>query len=91
MRDSTIKFDKEHLCATCELGKQSRKSHPTVVNTKEIEPLELLHIDLCGQSAIESIGGNRCTLVIVDDFYRFTWMHFLKKKSEAIPKLMDFI
>ncbi|XP_023745845.1 uncharacterized protein LOC111894012 [Lactuca sativa] len=33
-----LKFDKEHLCAACEMGKQSRKSHPTRINTKIIEP-----------------------------------------------------
>nr|KAJ0214865.1 hypothetical protein LSAT_V11C300139970 [Lactuca sativa] len=47
---------KEHLCAACEMGKQSRRSHPTRINTKIVEALQLLHIDLCGPSAIESIG-----------------------------------
>ena len=84
------KFDKEHLCAACEMGNQSRKSHPTRVNTKIIEPLELLRIDLCGPSAIESIGGSKYILVIVDDFSRFTWVFFLKQKSEA-TKLKPFI
>ena len=86
-----LKYDKDHLCAACEMGKQSRKSHPTIVNTKVIEPLELLHIDLCGPSAIESIGGNKYILVIVDDFSRFTCVFFLKQKSEATPRLKDFI
>ena len=53
-----LKYDKDHLYSACEMGKQSRKSHPTIVNTKLIEPLELLYIDLCGPFAIESIGGN---------------------------------
>ena len=73
------------------MGKQSRKSHPTRVNTKIIKPLELLHIDLCGPSEIESIGGSKYILVIVDDFSRFTWVFFLKQKSEATPKLKAFI
>ena len=86
-----LKFDKEHLCAACEMGKQSRQSHPSIINTKVIEPLELLHIDLCGPSSIESIGGNKYILVIVDDFSRFTWTFFLKQKSEAVTKLKLFI
>ena len=61
------------------------------MNTKVIELLELLHIDLCGPSTIESIGGNKYRHVIIDDFSRFTWVHFLKKKSEPKPKLKDFI
>ena len=61
------------------------------MNTKVIEPLKLLHIDICGPSAIESIGGNRYILVIVNDFSRFTWVYFLKPKSEATPQLKEFI
>ena len=30
-----LKFDKEHLCAACEMGKQSRKSHPTRIKYKD--------------------------------------------------------
>ena len=30
-------------------------------------------------------------LVIVDNFSRFTWVYFLKQKSEATPKLKNFI
>lgn len=86
-----LKFDKEHLCATCEMGKQSRKSHPSRINTNIVEALELLHIDLCGPSTIEIIGGSKFILVIVDDFSRFTWVFFLKQKSEATPKLKMFI
>ena len=51
----------------------------------------MLHIDLCGPSSIQSIGGNKYILVIVDDFSRFTWVFFLKQKSEATPKLKLFI
>ncbi|KAL7585167.1 uncharacterized protein LOC111912704 [Lactuca sativa] len=86
-----LKFDKDHLCAACEMRKQSRKSHPFIVNTKVIEPLELLHIDLCRPSSIESVGGSKYILVIVDDFLCFTWVFFLRQKSEETPKLKDFI
>lgn len=53
------------------MGKKSRKSHSSIMNTKIVEPLELIHIDLCGPSSIESIGGNKYILVIFDDFSRF--------------------
>ena len=63
-----LKYDKDHLRATREMGKQSRKSHYSIINTTIVEPLELFHINLCGPSSIESIGGNKYILVIVDDF-----------------------
>ncbi|GJU70119.1 retrovirus-related pol polyprotein from transposon TNT 1-94, partial [Tanacetum coccineum] len=45
--------------------------------------LELLHMDLFGPSAVQSYGGNFYTLVIVDDYSRYTWTRFLKHKNEA--------
>ncbi|KAI3515898.1 hypothetical protein L1887_14803 [Cichorium endivia] len=86
-----LKYDRDRLCDACELGKQSRKSHSTIINTKIIEPLELLHIDLCGPSAIESVAHNKYILVVVDDFSRFTWVFFLKQKSEAALNMINFI
>ncbi|GJX46908.1 retrovirus-related pol polyprotein from transposon TNT 1-94 [Tanacetum coccineum] len=44
---------------------------------------ELLHMDLFGPSAVQSYGGNFYTLVIVDDYSRYTWTRFLKHKNEA--------
>ncbi|KAI3493568.1 hypothetical protein L1887_40768 [Cichorium endivia] len=86
-----LNYDKDRLCDACELGEQSRKSHSTIINTKITEPLELLHIDLCGPSAIESVAHNKYILVVVDDFSRFTWVFFLKQKSEAATNMINFI
>ncbi|KAI3766946.1 hypothetical protein L2E82_17026 [Cichorium intybus] len=86
-----LRYDKDRLCDACELGKQSRKNHSTIINTKILETLELLHIDLCGPSAIESVAHNKYILVVVDDFSRFTWVFFLKQKSEAASNMINFI
>jgi hypothetical protein len=40
-------------------------------------PLELLHMDLFGPIAYLSIGRSKYGLVIVDDFFHFTWVFFL--------------
>jgi hypothetical protein len=52
--------------------------------------LELLHMDLFGPSAVRSYGGNRYTLVIVDDYSRYTWTRFLSDKTEAFEKFEIF-
>ncbi|GJU65736.1 retrovirus-related pol polyprotein from transposon TNT 1-94 [Tanacetum coccineum] len=64
-----LKFD-QHFCDACKIGKQAHASHKAknIVSTSRC--LELLHIDLFGPSAIRSYGGNRYTLVIVDDYSR---------------------
>jgi transposase InsO family protein len=54
-------------------------------------PLEMLHIDLFGPIAYVSIGGNKCGLVIVDDYSHFTWVIFLQDKSETQEVLKKFL
>lgn len=73
------------------MGKQSRKSLSSIINTKIIESVKLIHIDLCGPSSIESIGGNKYILVTVDDFSLFTWIFFLKQKYETTQRMINFV
>ncbi|GJU57417.1 retrovirus-related pol polyprotein from transposon TNT 1-94 [Tanacetum coccineum] len=47
-------------------------------------------MDLFGPSTVWSYGGNRYTLVIVDDYSRYTWTRFLKDKTEAIDQFEIF-
>ncbi|GJW76555.1 retrovirus-related pol polyprotein from transposon TNT 1-94 [Tanacetum coccineum] len=65
---------------------QAHTSHKAknMVSTKRC--LELLHMDLFGPLAIKSYGGNLYTLVVVDDYSRYTWTRFLKTKNEAFEK-----
>ena len=44
-------------------------------------------MDLFGPVNIQSISKKRYTLVIVDDFTRFTWVYFIAKK-DAVPQLI---
>jgi hypothetical protein len=47
------------------------------------KPLEMLHMDLFDPVAYISISGNKYSLVIVDDYSRFTWVFFLQDKSKS--------
>nr|GEW41314.1 retrovirus-related Pol polyprotein from transposon TNT 1-94 [Tanacetum cinerariifolium] len=78
-----FKYHKEHLCPSCEQGKRKRASHPPKPVPNLRQRLHLLHIDLCGPMRIASINGKRYVLVIVDDYSRYTWVHFLRSKDEA--------
>ncbi|GJZ18145.1 retrovirus-related pol polyprotein from transposon TNT 1-94, partial [Tanacetum coccineum] len=86
-----FKYHKEHLCLSCEQGKSKRASHPPkpVPNLKQ--RLHLLHMDLCGPMRVESINGKRYVLVIVDDYSRYTWVHFLRSKDEAPEVIKTFL
>ncbi|GJY83044.1 retrovirus-related pol polyprotein from transposon TNT 1-94 [Tanacetum coccineum] len=48
-------------------------------------------MDLCGPMRVESFNGKRYVLVIVDDYSRYTWTHFLRPKDEPPEVLIDFL
>ncbi|GJY84832.1 retrovirus-related pol polyprotein from transposon TNT 1-94 [Tanacetum coccineum] len=48
-------------------------------------------MDLCGPIRVESINGKKYVLVIVDDYSRYTWTHFLRSKDETPGVLIDFL
>nr|GEU51282.1 ribonuclease H-like domain-containing protein [Tanacetum cinerariifolium] len=91
-----FKYHKEHLCLSCEQGKSKRASHPPKPVPNSRQRLHLLHMDLCGPMRIASINGKRINgkryvLVIVDDYSRYTWVHFLRSKDEALEVIRKFL
>nr|GEX51561.1 retrovirus-related Pol polyprotein from transposon TNT 1-94 [Tanacetum cinerariifolium] len=84
-----FKYHKEHLCPLREQGKSKRASHPPKPVPNSRQRLNLLHMDLCGPMRITSINGKRYVLVIVDDYSRYTWVHFLRSKDEAPETLVE--
>ncbi|GJY61228.1 retrovirus-related pol polyprotein from transposon TNT 1-94 [Tanacetum coccineum] len=86
-----LKFVKDHLCSSCELGKAKRKSFHTKTTSSSKIWLQLLHMDLCGPMRVESINGKKYVLVIIDDYSRYTWTHFLRSKDETLDVLIDFL
>ncbi|GJU92342.1 retrovirus-related pol polyprotein from transposon TNT 1-94 [Tanacetum coccineum] len=86
-----FKYHKEHLCPSCEQGKSKRSIHPPKPIPNSKQRLHLLHMDLCGPMRIASINGKRYVLVIVDDYSRYTWVHFPQSKDEAPEVIKTFL
>nr|GEW04147.1 hypothetical protein [Tanacetum cinerariifolium] len=86
-----LKFVKDHLCSSYELGKAKQKSFQTKTTLSSKRRLQLLHIELCGPMRVASINGKKFVLVIVDDYYKYTWTHFLRSKDETSKVLIDFL
>ncbi|GJR00998.1 retrovirus-related pol polyprotein from transposon TNT 1-94 [Tanacetum coccineum] len=84
-----LKFDQKFYDA-CKMGKQAHTSHKAKNIVSTTRCLELLHMDLFGPSAVRSYRGNRYTLVIVNDYSRYTWTRFLKDKIEAFNQFEIF-
>nr|GEW14305.1 hypothetical protein [Tanacetum cinerariifolium] len=86
-----LKFVKDHVCSSCELGKAKRKSFQTKTTPSSKRRLQLLHMDLCGPMRVENINGKKYVLIIIDDYSRYTWTHFLRSKDETPKVLIDFL
>nr|GEX68039.1 hypothetical protein [Tanacetum cinerariifolium] len=86
-----FKYAKEHLCPFCEQGKSKRASHPPKPVPNSKQRLHLLHMNLCGPMRVASINDKRYILVIVDNYSRFTWVHFLRTKDEMPEVIKNFL
>ncbi|GJU02892.1 retrovirus-related pol polyprotein from transposon TNT 1-94 [Tanacetum coccineum] len=86
-----LKFEKDHLCSACAMGKSKKKSHTPKSEDTNQEKLYLLHMDLCGPMRVASVNGKKYILVIVDDYSRFTWVKFLRSKDEAPDFIIKFL
>ena len=60
------------ICEPCQIGKQIKSKHLSVASVQTSRPLELLHIDFMGPARVQSLGGKKYILVVVDDFTRYT-------------------
>ncbi|GJU73685.1 retrovirus-related pol polyprotein from transposon TNT 1-94 [Tanacetum coccineum] len=86
-----LKFEKDHLCSACALGKSSKKPHKPKSEDTNQEKLYLLHMDLCGPMRVASVSRKKYILVIIDDYSRFTWVKCLRSKDEALAFIINFL
>nr|GEU82694.1 hypothetical protein [Tanacetum cinerariifolium] len=86
-----LKFEKDHLCLACAMGKSTKKVHKPKSKDTNQEKLYPLYMDLCGPMRVESINGKKYILVIVDDYSRFTWVKLLRSKDEAPDFIIKFL
>nr|GFC09538.1 retrovirus-related Pol polyprotein from transposon TNT 1-94 [Tanacetum cinerariifolium] len=86
-----LKYDKDHLCPSCQLGKSKKESHPLKIENTNVEVLSTLHMDLYGPMRTKSINKKKYVLVIMDDYTRFGWMRFLRTKDETPEMFLKFL
>ncbi|GJS70782.1 putative ribonuclease H-like domain-containing protein [Tanacetum coccineum] len=85
-------FTNEHNCVACNKGKQHKASYKHISAVRFItDTLQLLHMDLFGPTNIRSIDQKYYSLVVTDDFSRFSWTFFLGTKDETFYVLKEFI
>ncbi|GJW65914.1 retrovirus-related pol polyprotein from transposon TNT 1-94 [Tanacetum coccineum] len=86
-----LKFEKDHLCSACAMGKSKKQSHKPKSEDTNQEKLYLLHMDLCGPMYVASVNRKKYILIIMDDYSQFTWVKFLASKDEAPDFIIKFL
>ncbi|GKC99385.1 retrovirus-related pol polyprotein from transposon TNT 1-94 [Tanacetum coccineum] len=86
-----LKFEKDHLCSACAMGKSKKKAHKTKYEDTNQEKLYLLHMDLCGPMRVANVNEKKYILIIVDDYSRFTWVKCLRSKDKAPNFIIKFL
>ncbi|GKC04844.1 retrovirus-related pol polyprotein from transposon TNT 1-94 [Tanacetum coccineum] len=86
-----FKFEKDHLCFACQLGKSKKHTHKPKTENTNLEVFNTLHMDLCGPMRVQKINGKKFILVIVDDYSRFTWVKLLRSKDETPEVVIKFL
>lgn len=77
-------------CDACKTCKLPRKPHKSVNYEQSNDTLQLLHMDICGSMPVESIGGSRYMLLIIDDYSGMYFTYFLKNKSDVLSTFKIF-
>ncbi|GJX90147.1 retrovirus-related pol polyprotein from transposon TNT 1-94 [Tanacetum coccineum] len=90
-KESGPKVVFEDESSACEKRKHHRASFKTKRSVSISKCLHLLHMDLFGPVKPQTISHNKYTLVIVDEYSRYTCVFCLKKKSDAADCIMSFI
>lgn len=89
-RGVSFKIPDKLQCEPCLKGKQTRKPFNKSGAKRASEVLELIHSDVCGPLSVESNGGKRYFLLFIDDKTRYTFVYFLREKSEVFSKIFEF-
>ena len=76
-------------CLHCQLAKQPALSFNTN-NSICDTPFGLIHSDIWGPAPTPTVNGYRYFVLFIDDYSRFTWIYFLKHRSELSQIYIDF-
>ncbi|GBN77035.1 Retrovirus-related Pol polyprotein from transposon TNT 1-94 [Araneus ventricosus] len=87
-----IKIDNES-CIACNVGKATRTSLKKNYVYKRVTKsvLDKVHMDLWGPAPVNSLGGSKYFLSIIDDFSRKIDVFTLKSKSEVFSIFKEYL
>lgn len=75
-------------CKVCLTQKLSSLPFTTRTDRSQ-QRLGIVYTDLCGPMRVNSIGGARYFMTLIDDHFRWCQVYFLKSKDEASNKFIE--
>jgi len=83
---SVASFD----CSTCKLGKSKTLPFPNF-GSRAAKCFDVIHSDVWGISPVISHAHFKYFVTFIDDYSRFTWVYFLRSKSEVFFIFKKFL
>ena len=83
-----FKIDPNHKCEICVESKLARTSFQSIERSSE--PLELIHSDICDMKFIQTRGGKKYFLTLIDDCTRYCYVYLLRSKDEVLEMFKHF-
>ena len=75
-------FDSTSKCEICVQDKPIRTPFHSI--TRNFEPLELIHSDVCDSNRVLNRSGRRYFVTFIDDYSKFCYTYLLKFKDEVL-------
>ena len=79
------------VCHGCQQGKMVQKPFKSNSDKRKYGAFELIHLDICGPMEVESIGGSKYLLLIVDESSGLLKGYCLRAKSESPGLIINYI
>jgi hypothetical protein len=80
-----MKVENDGVCKGCALGNNA-KGIFSISDNKSKGMLDIIHLDVCGQMTMPSLGKYLYYLIFINDYSHKTWIYFLKAKNEVFNK-----
>ena len=78
------------VCESCLEGQMTKRSF-LEKGFRAKEPLELVHLDVCGPLNVQARGGYEYFVTFIEDYSRYEYVYLMQRKSETFGKFKEFL